>query len=172
MSGHKLVVINFFAGPGAGKSTSACETFAALKKRDIKCEYVSEVAKDLTYEQSFHTRSNGLYVLAKQYHRMWRLLGHVDVIVTDSPLLLNMAYNDRFHDVCRELFDEFDNRNYFIKRSKKYMQYGRTQTPEEAQDIDLVVKNLLEGHEYQELDYNMAGIQATTDYLLSVDKKV
>lgn len=40
------IIVNLFAGPGAGKSTGAAYIFSKLKLAGIDCEYVSEFAKD------------------------------------------------------------------------------------------------------------------------------
>ena len=40
-----MKVINFFGGPGVGKSTAACDLFVAMKKAGYKVEYVDEYAK-------------------------------------------------------------------------------------------------------------------------------
>lgn len=41
------LVINFFGGPGCGKSTMASRLFSELKSKGVKCEYVTEYAKDV-----------------------------------------------------------------------------------------------------------------------------
>lgn len=161
----KLKVINLYGGPGCGKSTTASGIIHYLKSTQVKAEYVTEFAKDLTWDESYNVLQNGLYVLANQYHRLWRLKGKVDIVVTDSPLLLNMIYNDTHHDLTRSLFDEFDNDNYFIIRSKGYMKYGRTQSHEEAKGIDERVKNVLTEYPYETLDYTNAAKIITSKYV-------
>ena len=64
------LIVNFYAGPGAGKSTMVAHTFAELKWRGINCELVTEYAKDKVWEKSFETLENQFYVSAKQYHRL------------------------------------------------------------------------------------------------------
>ena len=39
------MVVNCYAGPGAGKTTCAWEVASQLKKKGINTEYVSEYAK-------------------------------------------------------------------------------------------------------------------------------
>ena len=39
------LLVNLYAGPGAGKSTGAAYIFAKLKMAGVDCEYVSEYAK-------------------------------------------------------------------------------------------------------------------------------
>lgn len=164
----KLLVLNLFGGPGCGKSTTATGVFHELKKRNIKSEYVHEYAKDLTWDENFNVLQNGIYVLAKQYHKIWRLQNKVDIVVTDSPLLLNMIYNTKHHDLTRSLFDEFDNENYFIIRSKNYQQYGRTQTLDQAKEIDEKVKDVLTSYPFEILGYNTAARVITEKYLSSI----
>ena len=46
------LVVNFFAGPGAGKSSMAAGLFAELKFRGVNCELATEYAKDKVWEGS------------------------------------------------------------------------------------------------------------------------
>lgn len=68
-----LRVVNLFAGPGAGKSTLATGVFHELKLQGINCEYVSEIAKDLTWEKRHNSLNFQLYVFAKQHRDIERL---------------------------------------------------------------------------------------------------
>ena len=69
----KKLVINIFGGPGCGKSTTATGVFSLLKLHGVNAEFVSEFAKDLTWEERYKTLKNQNYVSAKQHHRQWRL---------------------------------------------------------------------------------------------------
>lgn len=137
---NKPIVINLLGGPCTGKSTLAAELFSSLKKIGVECELVMEYAKDKVWEESFHTLDNQIYVFGKQLHRMWRLKDKVDVIVTDSPLLLSMLYDKKKSKTLRKLvieqYNEFDNLTYFIKRNFEYNENGRYQTEKEAKDLD------------------------------------
>ena len=153
---NKTRIINLFGGPGTGKSTTAAGIFHYLKGHDIKIEYVPEFAKDLTYNQDFKTLKNQVFVLATQYHRLWRLRDEVDLVVTDSPLIIGKVYSKNYHHMIDELFGEFENDNYFITRSKTYMKYGRTQTEEEAKSLDKDILNILNEHAYETVPYDSA----------------
>jgi len=47
--GKETLIVNLWAGPGTGKSTTASVVFHMLKVAGIKCEYVTEFAKELAY---------------------------------------------------------------------------------------------------------------------------
>ena len=48
----KTIIVNLFAGAGAGKTTCAWEIASELKKRGIETEYVSEYAKELVWDNN------------------------------------------------------------------------------------------------------------------------
>lgn len=139
MSEKKLKVVNLFGGPGAGKSTTASGVFSVLKLNGINCELVTEFAKDLTWEERQKTLHNQYYIFGKQYHRLWRLRDKVELVITDSPLLLSLIYASNepvFKKLVVEAYNQFNNLNYYIQRVKKYNPAGRSQTKEEAIQID------------------------------------
>jgi len=45
----KTIVVNLFAGPGAGKTTTMAGLFSKLKLDNIVCEMATEFAKELTW---------------------------------------------------------------------------------------------------------------------------
>ncbi|MCC5780545.1 AAA family ATPase [Nitratireductor sp. B36] len=145
----KTKVINLFAGPGAGKSTTAAGLFNLMKIRGHNVELVTEFAKDLTWSGRHSELSNQLYILAKQEARLTRLDGKVDFIITDSPLLLGLLYATRrfqtewFENAVRGAWDLYDNECFYIGRVKPYQPVGRNQTELEARDLDVRVRGLL-----------------------------
>lgn len=138
------IVINLAAGPGAGKSTSAASLFSKMKLEGHKVELVTEYAKDLTYEKNWPTLGNQLKVLGEQHHRLARLKGQVDFIITDAPLFLGAIYGDpKWHPATRVAWDDFTNVVFQLRRVKPYAAYGRSQTEDEAQHIDRQIQNLM-----------------------------
>jgi hypothetical protein len=138
------------AGPGTGKSTTAAGTFFELKTAGVNCELVTEFAKDLVWEGRVNTLDNQVYLLGKQYHRLWRLQDKVEVIITDSPIFLLTYYggkmSENFHNLTLELFNSMDNMTFFLNRVKVFNPAGRVQTEEKAREIDAELLNLLSIH--------------------------
>jgi len=141
------LVVNFFAGPGTGKSTTMAHCFAELKWKNIDCEMCTEYAKDKVWEGSEHVLENQFYVSGKQYHKLKRLEGKVEVILTDSPILLGLIYGNRepqpFKDLLIEYHKTFNNLNVFLKRVKPFHQNGRLQDEESAKAIDEELYNFV-----------------------------
>lgn len=144
---NRLKVINLFGGPGAGKSTLAAEIFAGLKRKGICAELVTEYAKELVFEESWDVLADQAKVLDEQYKRIARLVGKVDIAITDGPILLSRVYDhDDDKNVWNDALDahnEFNNWNIFVKRTKPYEQRGRYQKEEEAKRLDTAIEMVL-----------------------------
>lgn len=141
-----MKVINLFAGPGAGKSTTAAGLFFLMKTRGHKVELVTEHAKELTYEKNWHKLGHQLSITGEQYYRQARLKGQVDWIITDSPLLLGAIYGSKHweREAAKAAFNEFENLNFVIHRTTDYQRYGRYHDLVEAEAIDRTTEHLLE----------------------------
>lgn len=136
----KPLVINLFGAPGAGKSTGAAIVFAELKKRGVNAELVTEFAKDKTWENNAMALGCQEYIFGKQSYRLARCRADVDVIVTDSPLPLSLLYaadpaltmDNAFQKVVMNVFNSYNNLNYYVHRVKPYNPKGRNQTEAES----------------------------------------
>jgi len=145
------LIVNLFAGPGAGKSTVAAGVFEGLKEQNIDCELITEYAKQATWEENKLALKDQFYTSANQYHREFIVYGKVDVIVTDSPILIGLMYfsdpNERKFFALRkyllECFTERKNLNIFLDRVKTYNPNGRNQTEQESSQIDLKINTFL-----------------------------
>jgi hypothetical protein len=163
------IIVNLFGGPGSGKSTTATGVFSALKQQDISCEYVNEFAKEVVWEDTTQLLNNQIFIFAEQLRRQLRLVGKVDYVITDSPILLSCVYFDYwktkdkfFTSVYKEktlryfleTFLQFKNVNWIINRNKPYQQAGRIQTLKEAEKVDADIRHWLDYHmfEYQVTD--------------------
>lgn len=165
-------IINFWGGPGLGKSTSSAELFAYMKKAGYNVELVTEAIKDFIWENRTTIYSDQLYILAKQNRRIQRLIGKVDYIVSDSPILLGLIYTDpsyykTFSNFVKELWDSYDNTNILLSRSFEYQPLGRNQTEAEAIEIDKKVKDFLDnnGIEYLSVVNSENRLKEIKDYL-------
>lgn len=151
-----MLVVNLFGAPGAGKSTGAAYIFSQLKMKGINIELVTEFAKDKVWEDNKEVFKNQAYIFGKQSFKMSRCKDKVDVLITDSPLFLSALYNtdevlgEDFNKVVLNVFNSYDNINFFIKRNKPYNPVGRNQTEAESDALSLDLRLKLEksGIEY------------------------
>lgn len=167
-------VVNIYAGPGAGKSTLATGLFSSLKFDARNVEYVSEYAKDITWEERgpsvFKSQE---YIFAQQYHRMERLVGKVDFMITDSPILLGLAYVPSdyslksLENLVYEADSQYESISFFLKRSKKYIQAGRSQTFLEAEKLDEKIREILHKRckSYIEIDFSRDSIAEMREFI-------
>ena len=146
-------IINLYGGPGCGKSTGATHIFSELKLCGISCELVTEFAKDCVWDNSVDLLNDQLLVTAQQWHRVDRLLGKVDYIITDSPILIGLAYiaprsyySASLSELILNLHRSVKTMDVFIKRVKKYSMVGRIQTETEAKEKDVILKEIFEKH--------------------------
>ena len=122
-----------------------------MKTAGYRVELVSEYAKDLTYEGSFGVMRNQLTLLGEQDRRLQRLVGTVDVAITDSPILMGLVYaKDRyaapwFRTAVEGAFDSYDNFNVFVHAVKPYQPWGRRQSEASARALDGPILELLAG---------------------------
>jgi nicotinamide riboside kinase len=166
-----MKVINIYSGPGTGKSVTAANIFTALKMQHKNCELVTEYAKELTYDESFHLMNNQIWIFANQQHRMYRLKDKVDYLVTDAPLLNSIVYSGKgeehkpFHKFVLHEFNKYDNINIFIERETEYRMEGRQQNLEEAIKVDNEVLRVLN---YFDVPYVKVGLKNIVPSIMSL----
>lgn len=169
----KTIVINLFGGPGVGKSTLCSMIFSTLKVKGIDCEMALEYAKDIVWEESFKKLSNQIYVFGKQQNRIWRLNGKVDVIITDSPLLNSIIYDDtknpHLYNLIISEFNKLNTLNYYITRTLKYEENGRVQTYEQAIEKDNFYKRILLENN---IKYKESTPNSLSEIILDIENKL
>ena len=144
-----MIVVNLFGTPGSGKSTGAAYIFSQLKMAGINAELVTEFAKDKVWENNEEVFKNQAYMFGKQCFKMSRCKDKVDVIVTDSPLVLSVFYNEdkilgeAFNQTVMNVFNSYKNLNYLVYRTKPYNPKGRLPSEEEADALKQPMMELL-----------------------------
>mgnify|MGYP006281470021 CR=1 FL=1 len=174
-----MKVVNLFGGPGIGKSTVAADLFALMKREGYNVELVNEYAKEVTWEEHFSYLDDEFYVLAHQNRRLVRLKDKVDYVVTDSPILLGLAYTPEdyyphyFSKFIHEVWNSYDNINIVLeRRHETYTQTGRKENYEEAVIKDKMMINLLDenGNSYRTMSVNETTKNEILEYLIWLQK--
>lgn len=147
-----MLIVNLYGAPGAGKSTGAAYIFSQLKMRGINAELVTEFAKDKVWEESKAVFQNQAYIFGKQYFRISRVQNQVDVVITDSPVLLSAFYaddpilGDEFDRLVTKVSESYDSMNVFINRTKPYNGAGRFQSEAESDAMVYALHSFLNAH--------------------------
>ena len=141
-----VTVINFYGGPGSGKSTAAAGLFYQMKIQGYKVELTDEFAKECVWEGNIPMLQDQLWVLGHQHRKILRLSDKVDYIITDSPVLLSPIYRKRYGEpLYSDLIDKMafecyclynHNINFMLKRPDGFDQQGRAQDIDECIEID------------------------------------
>lgn len=170
---NMLKVINIWAEPGAGKSTLAAAIFNVMKREQFSVELIPEVAKSMSYEHAMSRLENQLLVLAKQEHQLRRLIGQVEYVIVDSPFPMGLAYCqphhvDRYQHLIDCLWDDYDNYDFFLRRtSKPFQPWGRNQTEAEATALSEPIENLW--MEYGEGEFDVIHADDPTAEYIVID---
>lgn len=147
-----MKVINVLAGPGAGKSTLASGMYYDAKRRGWNVELVTEVAKDLVWEGRRCALENQAYVFGRQVQRIQRLAGHVDYVITDSPVLLSaiyapVDYPEEWEQVVVKLWRRNENYVAFLGRGPWFDNRGRVHNFDKSLEVDQKIAVLLDKHD-------------------------
>jgi hypothetical protein len=152
----------------------AAALFAQLKFSSISCEFITEYAKDVVWQESFPKLKNQIYILGKQHNKQFHVNGKVDVAVTDSPFIMSVTYDAGRTKYLREMalheHGKFWNLNIFLERTHAYDPVGRTQkTVEEAILIDNEIKQFLNDNELEYI--SMPATQESVHLIMDLIKR-
>lgn len=143
---RETVVVNLFGPPGVGKSTAMADVFKCLKRNGVVAEMAPEFVKEMLWEKR---EIDETYVFSKQNHRLFRLNGKVDVVVTDRPLPITALYNPEnaaLNELVMQAYKGYRNINFLLLKdvSHPYREIGRYQTEEESDALAVQLEVILE----------------------------
>lgn len=166
-----MIVLNLFGAPNTGKSTTAFELTAALKKRHIVAELVPEFAKVLSWSENFQALSDQNYVFAKQLHRLKMLEGKVQYAVMDSPLLISLLYRPEnyypsFDKLVVEAFHSFNNETFYLTGIKNYSSVGRHHSLSQCEQLDPQAGRILSDLGIEHTKIAQCSTEQTVDIIL------
>lgn len=155
----KTLIVNLIGSPGTGKSHCAARLYGNC--HEFEAELVREYAKDLVWEKRSVEFEDQMTICGKQIKRINAVNGQVDVIFTDSPILLGAYYShDKlFGQKLKEIHNKYWNLNIFLHRVKPYNPNGRFQTEEESNQIAIELKQLLDDMDITYIEMNADGTE-------------
>jgi len=173
-----MLRINFYGGPGVGKSTLAAHVYAELNQyHQVSVELVREFVKTWAYEGREPDGWDQVYTYASQLYEEHRLAkAGVQIIVTDSPVLLQCMYAALKNAIVGShllnlalLWEKAHPAlNFLIERHVIYTQSGRFQTPSTLVNFD---KHIVDCLESQQIPYTTV-VPGYLDTIIQTVKKV
>ena len=164
--------INFFGGPGTGKSTAAAALYVEMKKQGLDVELVTEFAKDLVWEERAKTLQIQPYITIKQYRNLMRVKDKVDYVITDAPMIMGIAYAKMYasdlpnsYETCiADLNTKFITPSYnvYLVRKFTYNPIGRYQDEMGAKEIDKLILQVLQDYG---IEYHINTADQTSEIL-------
>lgn len=156
-----MKVINFFGAPGVGKTTKTLELTALMKKNQLDVEPSLEIVKEYIYSgaNSWLSYQNFIFATQDRHLRILADSRENEFAVTDGPLLNNVFYAPKkypvfFKELVFEVFNSYDNINFFIKRSHSYSHQGRIHNEQESIKIHNQMYNFLINHNISFIEIN------------------
>lgn len=141
-----MLRVNFYGGPGVGKSTLAARVYAELNRGGaVATELVREFVKTWAYEGREPDGWDQVFTYASQLYEEHRLAkAGVKVVVTDSPVLLQSMYavvkdaavGSHLLNLALLWEQAHTSLNFLVERRVVYDPSGRFQTPTELDAID------------------------------------
>lgn len=155
---HKhTTIIELYGGPGCGKTEAAHRLCSKLKQAHVPVEMVPEYAKKWAYEQRSIDSLDEFYIFGKQTHAESSLLGKVDVVVTDRPVMLSAVYATMYAEhgismavahATTRFYEEVATRGHrriaiIVPRKHRYDHRGRFEDEEQAKLVDHVIEETI-----------------------------
>ena len=150
-------VVNLIGGPSIGKSTCAAYLYYLFKKDGKRAELVRECVKDWLYEGKSVGSFDQLYFLGEGIRRETVLYNKVDYVISDSPVLLNLAYARKYCSknivnsvemMINAFYVQASSEGHrhvdvLLKRTHDYVEKDRYETKEQALEIDKNLTSIL-----------------------------
>ena len=154
MKKNGSLVLNIHSGSGCGKSTIAAGVYTELKLRHGNAELVREYIKKWAWKKTPPGKFDQIYVLGQQINAESILYGQVEIIITDSPILLVSFYEQYLlgegflKNTTLDFMKYAESHgvtylNFWLERPETFDTRGRYETKETAMKIDVLMKDWL-----------------------------
>lgn len=178
--GHIALVVNFFGGPGVGKTTTAARIFTALKMRGIDAELIDEVARTCIQTGQLGALDIQPYLFGQSLYRLKTTAKNTDVVIMDSPLLLNPIYDKRqsagLKALCWEEHRLFPNLNIVLDRpaTMVHSTVGRVHDADQSEQLNKDIIRFLDEVRlpYVRMKVDDEGVEQVADWVCDLLPKI
>lgn len=167
--------INFFGGPGAGKSVIAKYVASIFQRDGYNIEYISEYIKTMARQNLVPCSFDVIKILAEQMvMEDIPLRTGVQVIVSDSPIYMQCVYckvyGGYLYEEMKALADRFEDIypsfNIFLRRGNlPYETNGRYETYELAKQRDKAILKFLDRNNISYMSFDTTDWTAITSII-------
>jgi hypothetical protein len=139
----------------------ALDLAAYMKRMRMNVGCAWEFAQDLVWEGREGCIDDQLYVFGNQFHRVYRLYGQTEYIISDSPFILSCHYArqsqkkmggadlewlKKLDDLALHSFNQFNNIVFEVERGDRaFVQAGRVQDEATSKVMDKQIHNMMRG---------------------------
>lgn len=142
-----MKIISVIGAPHSGKSTLAAQIFTELKLKHFNCELVTEVARELVYQDKFSIlENNQLLVSGLQFEKFRELKGKINIIITDTSLIFGAIYDTEtphLEDVLLYFYNKFDTINLFLTRPKNITFRTEGRVEKSWEEVEIIEQSIL-----------------------------
>jgi nicotinamide riboside kinase len=132
----------------------------------IECELARESAKTMVWQGHDYMLKQQDLVTAMQKSEIEQCYHQVAVTICDSPILLGSIYAphypDCYHQFLRWGFDQYNNLNFLIKRTKPFNPNVRLHSEKQSNNVYFHLKELLDSEEIPYIDVTSTDLEKIT----------
>lgn len=149
----QLTVINFFPGPGVGKSTLRMGLTYEMKRNGIEVEYIPEIVREYIWHERYNLFPEQDYIFAEQNQKLRSLVRTgVKYAIMDGPLLLSHFYSGVhfplcFHDWVDYCVNSYTNINIVVNRVHPYNSKHRNEDQEQSNKLNQDIVQYLKSNQ-------------------------
>lgn len=158
----KSTLIEFYAGPGSGKTTESTSLFSFIKRSGIHCEFIREIATEKILRDRAHVLKHHQLSMISEYIERIETMERLGqkIFILDSSIDLGLyyspecVYREEVERIIKKFYSTRRRIKIFVEKnlSIEHTMLGRVHTREQSLEIDRDLQQI-----YRPFDYTIKG---------------